>query len=61
MIHKKTKQLYDTDTEESTGGRTPEGGGSGGREEEDYDGFEYDDDIYGYFDDYEYENNINEL
>ena len=59
LIHKKTKQLYDTDTEESATGQSAES--SGKEDNYDYDGFEYDDDIYGYFDDYEYERNINVL
>jgi len=59
LIHKKTKQLYDTDTEESGTGRSADN--SSKEDAYEYDGFEYDDDIYGYFDDYEYERNVDVL
>lgn len=59
LILKKSKQLYDTDTDESGTGQSADNSSKEDRYE--YDCFEYDDDVYGYFDDYEYELNANML
>lgn len=59
LIHKKSKQLYDTDTEESGTGHSADN--SSKEDNYEYDGYEYDDDIYGYFDDFEYERNVDML
>lgn len=62
LIHKKSRQLYDVDKEDNTMSerQSPDTDSSdSGSDVED--GLEYDDDIYGYFDDYEYERSVNLL
>jgi len=65
LIHRKTRQLYDADVEGSliVVGRHAAGDNScSDTDSSDVeDGLEYDDDIYGYFDDYEYERSIHML
>lgn len=67
LIHRKTRQLYDADIEGSLVivGRHAGADGADSASDSDSsdveDGLEYDDDIYGYFDDYEYERSIHML
>jgi len=63
LIHRKTRQLYDADVEGSLlVGRHDDNASCSDSDSSDVeDGLEYDDDIYGYFDDYEYERSIHML
>ena len=66
LVHRKTRQLYDADVEGSVVvGRHAGGDADSCTTDSDSsdveDGLEYDDDIYGYFDDYEYERSIHML
>jgi hypothetical protein len=63
LIHQKSRQLYDVDKEENNlSGLGQSGNADSSDSGSDIeDGFEYDDDIYGYFDDYEYERSVNML
>lgn len=64
LVHRKTRQLYDADVDGSlvVGRHTAQDSGSDSDSSDDVeDGLEYDDDIYGYFDDYEYERSIHML
>lgn len=65
LVHRKTRQLYDADVDGSvvtTGSRLDAHDSDCSDDSSDVeDGLEYDDDIYGYFDDYEYERSIHML
>jgi len=63
LVHRKTRQLYDADVEASlvVVGRHDADSCSDSDSSDVEDGLEYDDDIYGYFDDYEYDRSIHML